>query len=190
MLEGIRHMNILRFLPFLALAALVVSAPVMAQNDPMGAGSFSGSNGGDIESLANTEMLETSQDSERDLKDQMRKVKEQNDKKKAQRDSAQKINNEKARLKAAVVKPGVRPVNANPPGKIIPPPKTVPPGLQAKTRSIEDLKDEKDSIGDMNGQDQLNMQGYQERQTKAQKMISDVAKKSSDTQSTISGNMK
>ncbi|TAL39492.1 MAG: hypothetical protein EPN97_02200 [Alphaproteobacteria bacterium] len=182
-------MNILRFLPHLALAALVVSAPApaLAQNDPMGTGSFSGV---DIETAVSDVMMETSQDSEQDIKDQMDQLKKQNEKKKAERDAQQKMKIQKSKLRDAAAQRYAKPVSADPPGKIIPPPKTVPAGLQAKKRSIGDLKDEKDSIAEMNEQDQLNLQGYQERQTKTQKTISDVAKKSSDTQNAISGNLK
>ncbi|MEZ0223953.1 MAG: hypothetical protein ACAH83_05325 [Alphaproteobacteria bacterium] len=180
-------MNIFRFLPLVVLGALIIPAPALAQNEPMGASSFSGM---DVEGMAGAAMMESSQDNDEDLKDQMRKVREQNEKRKAQRDAANKMKNEKDRLKAVAVMPGVRPVNANPSGKIIPPPKTVPAGPEAKKLSIEDLKDEKDSAAEMGKQDQLNFQGDQERSAKVRKTLSDVVKKSSDTNSAISGNLK
>jgi hypothetical protein len=128
-------MNIFRFLPLAILAAFFISVPAHAQNDPMGAGSFSGGNGSDIESLANSEMMETSKDSSRDLKDEMRKVKELNERKKAQREAAKKTRNEKAKLKTVAVKPGVRPINANTSGNIIPPPRTIPTTTDSQGRS-------------------------------------------------------
>ena len=189
-------MNILRFLPFMALAALVLSAPapVLAQNDPMGAGSFSGGNGSDIETLANTELMETSQDSEDDLKDQMRKVKEQNEKKKAQREAAARMKESKKKLHGQTQGGSAEDATEK---VMLEKSKNAHGDLQGQATSLKGINDKKkaarenkDSLSELGEQQSERMEEAQDRMEKADTAASRMMEKSSDTNANIIGNMK
>jgi hypothetical protein len=164
-------MNIFKFLPFLALAALAISVPALAQNDPMSAGSFSGV---DVETAVGSEMMETSQDADDDLKDQMRRVKEQNEKKKALRETSQEMKGERRKLREASG-------TSNPPLKKTP--------VLGKTPTTKPAG-EGDSLSNLGQRAQDRMEQNIDRMEKADQAASDAQKKYSDTESSITGNLK
>jgi hypothetical protein len=61
---------------------------------------------------------------------------------------------------------------------------------QAQRDAADAMKDKKDSLGDMSQQDQMVMQMYMDRRSKAEEALSNILMKSGDASAAIVGNLK
>lgn len=150
---------------FIAFAA----APVYAQNDSGGGGS-----GMDIDATMQGVMMDSSRDASNDLKDQAGELDKNNKKKQAQRDAHNKMKQDKDKLKKRL---------HDEYGKTGKPRK---PGVATQPKPGS----EKDSLGDMSNQDTMDTQQLQDPKSKAGHTLSNILRKTEDTNSSAANNLK
>lgn len=150
---------------------------------------------GDIMALAFLVMMEAARSAQEDLKSIMEDVKRSNDKKKAWREAINLINNKVATQKYLLradydsLRKGM-PISPAPARADAVNSKTTMVSVAEIDSLLDILRDERDSLSEQGEEQQLKMQMYMDRMTKANTMASNMIKKFSETASTIIQNLK
>ncbi|MEI8291579.1 MAG: hypothetical protein WCH99_19090 [Verrucomicrobiota bacterium] len=140
--------------------------------------------GGDIEALILLVMTEAAQDAEKDLEAAMAEMKAANEKKSDQREAANKLKRGESGIKAAARQEYTRPAATNlqvRPGWVKP---------QSVDQAVDSAKAKLDSKSELGETESLRLQMAMDRLSKLQATLSNLLKKTSETQSNIVNNLK
>lgn len=154
---------------------------------------------GDIESLVQLVMVECSRQADADLREVMEQMRATNERKAGMREAAAAQRDANKDLSAAAraeyAGPETKAVCVDPPCQFAV--LAIPPRQQqiklvapAATGGSPPAEADLDSISEMGEMDQLRLQMYTDRRSKAMEALSNVMKKQSETASTITSNLK
>lgn len=154
----------------------------------------------DIEALVQLVMAEASRQADADMREIMAQMKAENDRKARMREAMQARQSSNAVDKSALAQahalappacepPCVQSVRPVQPQIMLAQPQIRPPAF-VSADAIKAAADEKDSLSEMGETDSLQLQMAMDRKAKLEQAISNMMKKSSDTASTITSNLK
>lgn len=158
----------------------------------------------DVEALVILIMMQTANDSEKDLKDMMAEMRKRNEEKQRLREAMEKMkeNNTMTRQRLdsfrLLTKPEVKTVTATQPTRLQTTPTVTKVNKpinqqisQAEIKQVQDsLKLKMDSMSEMNQERSMRLQMMMDKRSKAMETLSNIMKKISETQDTIISNLK
>ena len=146
---------------------------------------------GDIDLLVQSIMFQVAQDSENDLRDQIAAMKQAQAQKQRLRDQQNALGQERrvGMSQAAALAGALRtPATAFNPRSD--PLRSAPVGGVSLDRQIAEDQADLGSMGDLDQQDQMRLQGLMDARSKALETLSNIMKKAADTAGSISQNLK
>lgn len=135
-------------------------------------------NNADIEALAFLVMMQSAKSAQEDLKSIMSEVKKINEAKASQRQQVNNMKQSSAQMKTQARTEYKKADSIKPLSSV------------ALAKQSTELKDKKDSMGELSEEQQLKMQMMMDRRSKAIQVISNMLKKVSDTEQTVIQNLK
>lgn len=147
----------------------------------------------DVDILVQLVLMQVAKEADADLRAALEQMKAVNERKSAQRETARRAGQAQQEQRAALrdsleQRTRLRP-SATAQSKTLSAPlaRQIAEPLQSE---VDQIRSEKDSLSELSDQDQLKMQMYMDRMTKADSALSNAMKKFSETSSTIISNLK